>query len=240
MIKATRITKAFTTGNGEVRAVDSADLSAGTGEFVLILGRSGSGKSTLLAMLAGLIRPTAGTIRIKGQDIGALSDDQMAGVRAREIGFVFQFSGLIPTVTALENVMIPTLFWPDGPGTREKARLLLEKVGVAERADAYPCTLSSGEMKRVAIARALINSPSILIADEPTGDLDVDTEAEIMALFRQLNSEGITIVMVTHNPDLIPCATHIYAMNRGTLVKNPDSSLCRPGIAGPGETWDRK
>ena len=238
MIEATGITKTFTTGTGEVRAVDAADLSAGTGSFVLILGRSGSGKSTLLAMLAGLIRPTAGMIRIRGRDIGTLSDDQMAQLRAQEIGFVFQFSGLIPTVTALENVMIPTLFWPEGPGTREKALALLEKVGVADRADAYPGTLSSGEMKRVAIARALINSPAILIADEPTGDLDVETEAEIMGLFRQLNSEGITIVMVTHNPDLIPCATHIYTMNRGTLVKHPDSPPCRPGTAGPAETRD--
>jgi ABC-type lipoprotein export system ATPase subunit len=235
MIEATGVTKTFTTTSGEVRAVNAADLSAGKGDFILILGRSGSGKSTLLAMLAGLIRPTAGTIRISGRDLGDLSDDEMAGVRAREIGFVFQFSGLIPTVTALENVMIPTLFWPDGPGTREKALALLEKVGVAERADAYPATLSSGEMKRVAIARALINNPSILIADEPTGDLDVDTEAEIMGLFRRLNGEGITILMVTHNPDLIPCATHIYAMNRGNLVKNPGSPLCRPEITGMGQ-----
>jgi putative ABC transport system ATP-binding protein len=228
MIEVDGIIKAFSTGNAEVRAVDNANFKVGTGEFALILGRSGSGKSTLLAMLAGLIRPTSGTVRIKGRDISNLSDDQMAELRAREIGFVFQFSGLIPTVTAIENVLIPTLFWPEGPGSREKALSLLEKVGVSNRADAFPGTLSSGEMKRVAIARALINSPSILIADEPTGDLDVDTEAEIMGLFRQLNSEGITIVMVTHNPDLIPCATHIYGMTRGKLVKNPDSPLCRP------------
>jgi putative ABC transport system ATP-binding protein len=230
MIEITGITKSFATATGKVRAVDHASLAAGKGEFILILGRSGSGKSTLLGMLAGLIRPTSGRIRIRERDISALSDDQMAEIRAREIGFVFQFSGLIPTVTALENVLIPTLFWPEGPGNRERALALLEKVGVADRADAFPGTLSSGEMKRVAIARALINNPSILIADEPTGDLDVDTESEIMALFGQLNAEGITIVMVTHNPDLIPCATHIYAMDRGTLVKNPDPVLCRGGI----------
>ena len=230
MIEITSITKSFATATGEVRAVDHANLAVGKGEFVLILGRSGSGKSTLLGMLAGLIQPTSGRIRIHNLDISALSDDRMAEIRAREIGFVFQFSGLIPTVTALENVLIPTLFWPEGPGNRETALALLKKVGMGDRADAFPGTLSSGEMKRVAIARALINSPSILIADEPTGDLDVDTETEIMALFRQLNAEGITIVMVTHNPDLIPCATHIYAMNRGTLVKNPDPTLCRGGI----------
>jgi ABC-type lipoprotein export system ATPase subunit len=233
MIEVTGITKSFGTGSGEVRAVDNADLTVGKGEFALILGRSGSGKSTLLGMLAGLIRPTSGTVRIRGKDLTTLSDDQMAELRAQEIGFVFQFSGLIPTVTALENVLVPTLFWPAGPGNREKALALLRKVGVDGRAGAYPGTLSSGEMKRVAIARALINNPSILIADEPTGDLDVDTEAEIMALFRQLNAEGITIVMVTHNPDLIPCATHIYRMSRGILSRSPDTAVCRPEIPAP-------
>jgi ABC-type lipoprotein export system ATPase subunit len=214
--------------------VDNVDLEVQQGEFILILGRSGSGKSTLLGMLAGLLRPTTGTVRIKGMDISTLSDDKMAELRSQEIGFVFQFSGLIPTVTALENVMIPMLFSADGSGNRVKALELLKQVGVADRADAYPGTLSSGEMKRVAIARALINGPSILIADEPTGDLDVDTESEIMALFRQLNSKGITIVMVTHNPDLIPCATKIYRMSQGRMIEKTGSTLCQrePG------TWD--
>ena len=229
MIVVNGVTKAFSTGSSEVRAVDNVDLRVQQGDFVLILGRSGSGKSTLLGMLAGLLRPTTGTIRIKGRDISTLSDDRMAELRSQDIGFVFQFSGLIPTVTALENVMIPMLFSADGSGNRAKALDLLKQVGVADRADAYPGTLSSGEMKRVAIARALINGPSILIADEPTGDLDVDTESEIMALFRQLNSEGITIVMVTHNPDLIPCATKIYRMSHGRMVENLDSTLCLKG-----------
>src|SRR5512136_1905160 len=168
MISVKGVTKTFGTGNSEVRAVDNVDLDVKPGEFIIILGRSGSGKSTLLGMLAGLIRPTAGTIRIKGTDINTLNDNQIAELRSQEIGFVFQFSGLIPTVTALENVLIPTLFCPDAPGNRETAIELLKQVGVAERADAYPATLSSGEMKRVAIARALINKPSLLIADEPT------------------------------------------------------------------------
>jgi len=233
MIQATGVTKTFRTGTGEVLAVDNVNLSVTSGEFVLILGRSGSGKSTLLAMLAGLISPTTGRVRIHGNEIGNLSDDKTAEVRAKEIGFVFQFSGLIPTITALENVMLPTLFCPDGPGSRSRAVELLKTVGLSERADAYPGTLSSGEMKRVAIARALINGPAILIADEPTGDLDVDTEIEIMELFRDLNREGTTIVMVTHSPDLIPFATRVYGMIRGKLVPDPDMSCSRTQKAEP-------
>jgi ABC-type lipoprotein export system ATPase subunit len=234
MIMATGLSKAFSTGKGEVLAVDDVELTVKPGEFVLILGRSGSGKSTLLAMLAGLTRPTAGVVKIRGNEIGNLSEDKTAEVRAREIGFVFQFSGLIPTITALENVMLPTLFCPDGPGSRKRAEELLEKVGLAEREGAYPSTLSSGEMKRVAIARALINGPPILIADEPTSDLDIDTEIEIMELFRGLNREGTTIVMVTHNPDLIPYASRVYGMVRGKLVANPESFCFNNWKAEPG------
>ncbi len=217
MIEVTGVTKSFRCDTSEVCAVDNVNFNVQKGEFVLILGRSGSGKSTLLGLLAGLLRPTTGTISINKMNIGKLPENELSALRAREIGFVFQFSGLIPTITALENVLLPTLFYPEGPGSRSRANDLLEKLGVSDRADAYPCTLSSGEMKRVAIARALINSPSILIADEPTGDLDVETELEIMELFRQLNCQGTTIVMVTHNPDLMPYATRIHTMARGVL-----------------------
>lgn len=221
MIQATGITKSFGSGTAEVRAVHNVNLRVYPGEFVLILGRSGSGKSTLLAMLAGLTSPTAGKITIRGNEIGNLSENKTAELRAKEIGFVFQFSGLIPTITALENVLLPTMFCPDGPGSRERALGLLTKVGLSDRAGAYPGTLSSGEMKRVAIARALINGPAILIADEPTGDLDVDTEIEIMELFRDLNREGTTIVMVTHSPDLVPYASRVFGMDHGTLAAGP-------------------
>jgi putative ABC transport system ATP-binding protein len=234
MIKATGITKSFRTNSSEVIAVNNVNLDVKPGEFVLILGRSGSGKSTLLGMLAGLIRPTDGVVRIHGNEIGNLSEDKTAEVRAKEIGFVFQFSGLIPTITALENVLLPTLFYPDGPGSRTRAVELLRKVGLSEREDAFPSTLSSGEMKRVAIARALINGPPILIADEPTGDLDVDTEIEIMELFRDVNREGTTIVMVTHNPDLVPYANRIFGMEKGKLVTDPESFCFRTWKAEPG------
>jgi putative ABC transport system ATP-binding protein len=240
MIHADGITKAFGHPGMEVLAVDDVHLDVQPAEFVLILGRSGSGKSTLLGMLAGLIHPSRGTVSIHGQEIGNMSEDQAAELRAKEIGFVFQFSGLITTITALENVLLPTLFCPGGPGSRLKAEEMLRKVGLGQRADAYPCTLSSGEMKRVAIARALINGPSLLIADEPTGDLDVDTEIEIMDLFRALNKEGMTIVIVTHNPDLVPYASRTFGMDHGKLVKGPMGfcSMYGKQRAGPKETTE--
>ena len=226
MINVDGLTKTFRMDNYEISAVDDVQLNVQPGEFILIFGRSGCGKSTLLGMLAGLIRPTKGVVRVHGVDIAHLSDDDVSGLRAKEIGFVFQFSGLLSTLTVLENVLLPTLFCTYSPCSGLRALELLEKVGVSDRADAYPHTLSSGEMKRVAIARALINGPALLIADEPTGDLDVDTEFEIMELFRQLNHEGTTIVMVTHNPDLIPYGTQSYSMERGKIVGKPKTSSC--------------
>lgn len=220
MIRVDRVSKTFCTKISEVHAVENASMEVTRGEFVLILGRSGSGKSTLLGMIAGLLCPTAGTVRFEGLETSSLPDDKIAELRSEKIGFVFQFSGLIPTITALENVLLPTLFCPAGKGIPGRAADLLKKVGLSDRADAYPHTLSSGEMKRVAIARALINSPSLLIADEPTGDLDADTEYEIMELFSRLNREGTTIIMVTHNPELACYATRTYSMNRGILVEN--------------------
>ncbi|MEI6292248.1 MAG: ABC transporter ATP-binding protein [Methanomicrobiales archaeon] len=233
MINVTGLTKTFRTDSTELKAVDDVNFEVKPGEFVLIFGRSGSGKSTLLGMLAGLIHPTGGEVRINKTDISHLSDDEISELRAKEIGFVFQFSGLLPTVTVLENVMVPTLFCRTGGGSRSRALDLLEKTGIKDRADAYPRTLSSGEMKRVAIARALINGPSLLIADEPTGDLDVDTEYEIMELFRQLNHEGTTIVMVTHNPDLTSYGTRTYRMDQGKMVERSGSSSSGEKIPGP-------
>jgi len=228
MIEVNQVTKTFKAGESEVRAVDNASFDVNPGDFVLIFGRSGSGKSTLLGMLAGLIRPTSGLIRIKGRDIGSLSDNQISELRATELGFVFQFSGLLPTVSVLENVMLPTLFCKDGSDSRSRAAELIRKVGLFGRVNAYPRTLSSGEMKRVAIARALMNDPSLLIADEPTGDLDAETEYEIMELFKKLNQEGMTIVMVTHNPDLVSYGTQTYMMESGKLSERDRSSL--PGV----------
>jgi ABC-type lipoprotein export system ATPase subunit len=233
MINLEGLTKTFGAGSSMVRAVDGIKMEVPSGAFVLILGRSGCGKSTLLGMLAGLIHPTSGRVLIHGVDICSCSDDEISEIRAKEIGFVFQFSGLLPTLTVLENVLLPTLFCASGPGSRLRALELLEKVGVSDREGAYPSTLSSGEMKRVAIARALINGPSLLIADEPTGDLDVDTELEIMELFRQLNVEGTTIVMVTHSPDLVPYGTQTYHMDRGKISVSLEAPVYNNQVLGP-------
>jgi ABC-type lipoprotein export system ATPase subunit len=233
MILLSGVSKTFSSNIADVVAVDNAYMEVKTGEFILIFGRSGSGKSTLLGMLAGLIRPTSGKILFEGVDISSLSETRIASLRAEKIGFVFQFSGLIPTITASENVLLPTLFYPAGPGDNYRAADLLKKVGMSHRADAYPHTLSSGEMKRIAIARALINNPPILIADEPTGDLDADTEFEIMELFSQLNREGTTIVMVTHNPELMSYATRTYGMDRGRLGKKYSPGFFREGKTSP-------
>jgi ABC-type lipoprotein export system ATPase subunit len=221
MIQTTGVTKTFSTDSGDIIAVDDISLTVNPGDFILIPGRSGNGKSTFPAILAGLTRQTVGVVRIHGNEIGNFSADKTAEVRAKEIGFVFQFSNLIPTITALENVMLPTLFFPKGPGSRSRAAGLLKKPGLPERADAYPATLPGGEMKRVALARAFINAPPVLIADEPTGDLDVGTMIEIMEHVKDLNREGTTIVMVTHNPDLAPYASQVFGMVKGKLVANP-------------------
>jgi ABC-type lipoprotein export system ATPase subunit len=221
--------KIYRNGAAEVRAVDGVQFGIRPGEFALIVGRSGSGKSTLLGMLAGLIRPSSGTVRVRGMDLGTLPDDRISELRSREIGFVFQFSGLLPTLTALENVMVPTLFSANGAGALGARALgLLGTVGLEDRAEAYPSALSSGEMKRVAIARALINGPSLLIADEPTGDLDVDTEDEVMQVFHRLNRGGMTVVMVTHNPELARYATRMFRMERGRLS---EQAVAGRGIA---------
>jgi ABC-type lipoprotein export system ATPase subunit len=220
MIEAEKITKCYQNGEEKLLAVNQADFSIKKGSFVLVVGRSGSGKSTLLSMLGGLTRPTQGTVRIDGEEIWSLPDNQLSRIRAEKMGFVFQFSGLLPTLTALENVALPLLFngKPGEFGTKRAEELLIS-FGLTDKFASYPSQLSGGELKRVAIARSLINDPAILLADEPTGDLDVDTEKEIMELFRKVNQEGKTVLVVTHNPDLSVYSDRIFRMEKGVLVE---------------------
>jgi ABC-type lipoprotein export system ATPase subunit len=219
MIKAKQITKLYQDGTGEVHAVDSADLDINEGDFVLIVGRSGSGKSTLLSVLGGLTRPSSGNVVLDERDIWSLSDSELSSLRANDFGFVFQFSGLIQTLNTLENVMLPAIFSTEKRDVRKRATELLESLGIGNKAGSYPSQLSGGEMKRVAIARSLINDPRIILADEPTGDLDVDTEREIMELLRGINRTGKTVMVVTHNPELALYAGRVLRMEKGKITE---------------------
>jgi putative ABC transport system ATP-binding protein/macrolide transport system ATP-binding/permease protein/lipoprotein-releasing system ATP-binding protein len=205
----------------EYEAVRDASLELQRGEFASIVGRSGSGKSTLLAMLGALTPPTEGTILLDGTDIWSLTETERAAFRARHIGFVFQFPSLLPNLRAVDNVVIPAMLGHTMQGEAAYARAydLLDRVGLGERANADPGTMSGGEQRRVAIARALINSPAILLADEPTSDLDEDTEADIMDLLEIFQrSEGFALILVTHNLELAGRAKRIYEMRQGVLV----------------------
>ena len=200
MIALRALSKSFTTPAGQFQALRDIHLDVAQGEFMAIVGRSGSGKSTLLNLIAGIDKPSTGGATVGGQAIHELTHDQMAAWRGRSVGVVFQFFQLLPTLTVAENVMLPMDFcnrYPTGE-RRRRADMLLARVGVAEQADKLPATLSGGQQQRVAIARALANDPPLLLADEPTGNLDSATSADIFALFGQLAAEGKTVVVVTH------------------------------------------
>lgn len=204
MIDVKNLTKRYFIGSEEIRAVDGVSLNVRKGEFVSIVGHSGSGKTTLLSLIGGLTMPDTGSITIDGVDILGIKDDELSEYRNRKVSFIYQFSSLIPTLTTLENVILPTIFSKDRrPDVVEKAKELLELVGLRDKIKAYPSQLSGGQQRRVAIARAFINRPEIILADEPTGDLDEETEVEMMRFFRRMNRENnITFIMVTHNNDL--------------------------------------
>src|SRR5215472_9703887 len=203
-------------------AVRHASLELQAGEFVSIVGRSGSGKSTLLAMLGALTPPTEGALLLDGIDVWELSETERATFRCRQIGFVFQFPSLLSNLTALDNIAVPALLGRTMHSAEAYARAynLLVRVGLADHADAYPGHMSGGEQRRVAIARALINSPRLLLADEPTSDLDEDTESDIIELLEALQrSEGFAFVLVTHNLELARHASRAYEMKQGVLAE---------------------
>ncbi|MEV0168226.1 ABC transporter ATP-binding protein [Nonomuraea fuscirosea] len=204
MIEITDVVKAYPLGEGEVVAADRLSLSIGAGEFVAVVGRSGSGKTTLLNLLAGIDRPSAGTVRVSGTDLGALSESALAEWRGRNVGLVFQFFQLLPTLTVAENVMLAMDFAAAIPAVRRRDRALelLDRVGIGDQAGKLPSTLSGGQQQRAAIARALANDPPLLLADEPTGNLDSHTAGAVLDVFAGLNAEGRTIVVVSHERDI--------------------------------------
>jgi putative ABC transport system ATP-binding protein len=203
-IQVRDVVKTYPLAAGEFTAIDHLSLDVTEGEFVAVVGRSGSGKTTLLNLLAGIDRPTSGMVHAAGADLRTLSEDGLAAWRGRNVGLVFQFFQLLPTLTVLENVMLPMDFAKKIPvdSRRDRAQDLLERVRVADQADKMPATLSGGQQQRAAIARALANDPPLLLADEPTGNLDSTTAEAVLELFAGLNADGQTIVVVTHERDI--------------------------------------
>ncbi|HEY4744194.1 MAG TPA: ABC transporter ATP-binding protein [Desulfuromonadaceae bacterium] len=219
LIKITNLTKQYTSGDETVEALRGVDIAIEAGEFITVMGQSGSGKSTLLSVLGGMNHPTAGEVEMAGVSLYKLPGEKLADFRAEHLGFVFQSFHLIPYLTALENVMLPlAIVKTGGTAKRAAARTALERVGLGAKLDRLPNQLSGGEQERVAIARAIVNTPRILLADEPTGNLDSRTSDEVMALFRELNDSGQTIVMVTHNPDNGRYADRTIQLKDGKVV----------------------
>jgi putative ABC transport system ATP-binding protein len=224
------LVKTYTLGEAEVRALRGVDLEIARGEFVAIGGPSGSGKSTLMNILGCLDVPDAGEYRLDGQPVQHLNADDLSGVRNRKLGFVFQSFNLLARTTALENVELPLLYRGEVSPTQAKERALesLAKVGLAERAHHYPNQLSGGQQQRVAIARSMVNDPVLILADEPTGNLDTRTSLEIMQVFQDLNARGITIVLVTHEPDIAAFAKRQVVVRDGRITRDePTAGITR-------------
>jgi len=222
MIHLEKISRIYEIGNQSIRALDAVDLDIGSGEFVAVMGRSGSGKSTLLNMLGFMDRPDQGDYLLDGNSIGSMDDDELSAVRNRYMGFVFQSFHLLPRLTTLDNVLLPRRYHTEGirEEDRQNAIELLNKVDLGDRVMHKPNELSGGQRQRVAIARSLINHPKVILADEPTGNLDSTTSDAIMALLKQLNRDGQTIVIVTHEPEIALHATRQITMRDGKIVED--------------------
>ncbi|MBU0680813.1 MAG: ABC transporter ATP-binding protein [Proteobacteria bacterium] len=218
MIEARKLCKAYRVQGQSLPAAQDIDLVIHKGEMVSIVGHSGSGKTTLLSLLGGLTRPDSGQVLLDGMDIWSMGDDSLSELRNRKLGFIYQFASLIPTLSALDNICLPTAFGMVSGDIGGLALTLLEKVGLADKAGFYPSQLSGGQQRRVAIARAFINAPEVILADEPTGDLDEETEREVIDLFRQINKESATsFLIVTHNKDIAGRTDRRFTMKNGIL-----------------------
>jgi putative ABC transport system ATP-binding protein len=222
VIETKALTKVFQVGDISVHALRGIDLSVESGEMVAIMGSSGSGKSTLMNLLGCLDQPTSGEYYLDGVDVSTLQKDEYAEIRNHKIGFVFQGFNLLPRTTALENVELPLFYDRKRRIFDPKVAAIkaLERVGLADRMDHEPSQLSGGQQQRVAIARALVNQPAIILADEPTGNLDSHTSVDVLSLFQELNEQGITIVMVTHESDIAQYAKRVVEMRDGHIIRD--------------------
>ncbi|HEY8670248.1 MAG TPA: ABC transporter ATP-binding protein, partial [Terriglobales bacterium] len=235
--------KTYQTGEVKVQAVRGVSLEIARGEFIALMGSSGSGKSTLMNIIGCLDRPSHGRYLLDGLDVSGLERDQLADIRNRKLGFVFQSFNLLPRTSALENVELPLLYGErrlTNKGLRERAESALAAVGLAGREDHHPSQLSGGQQQRVAIARALINEPEVVLADEPTGNLDSQTSVEIMELFQKLNTRGITIVMVTHEADIASYARRSIVMRDGLVQSERPSRGESPPKPPQIKSWWRR
>ena len=249
ILEARGLTKVYRRGASEVRAVDGIDLDVGAGEFMAIMGRSGSGKTTLLDLLGCLLRPTDGDLAIDGRNVIGASDGELATIRRERIGFVFQEFNLIPTMTAVENVLLPLRYGPRRRDGRVRAATLLDLVGLGDRMSHQPTELSGGEQQRVAIARALVNEPAVILADEPTGELDSVTSEQLMATLRDLNrNRGVTIIIVTHDAGVAGATDRVVRLSDGKVVADErrdtrafERALAGgdPSTNGSGRVWAR-
>jgi putative ABC transport system ATP-binding protein len=232
VIETEGLTRTYQMDSTQIRALRGVDMRIAPGEFVALMGPSGCGKSTLMQLLGCLDTPTAGRYWLEGRDVSTLSADERAQLRRTRIGFVFQSFNLLPRLTALENVALPLLYQKGVAGTRERAASTLADLGLAHRGDHHPAEMSGGECQRVAIARAVVSEPSIILADEPTGNLDSRTGAEIMDLLGRLNAEGRTLLVVTHDAEVAAHAGRILQMHDGQIVRCAVSgdAIARPRL----------
>ncbi|HTQ46188.1 MAG TPA: ABC transporter ATP-binding protein [Polyangiaceae bacterium] len=232
LVIAEHLTKLYVLGDNELRALDDVDVTIDEGEFVAIMGASGSGKSTLMNILGCLDRPTSGRYVLDGHEVSRLSRGELAEVRNQTIGFVFQSFNLLARTSAVENVELP-LVYAGLPRRerRERAREALERVGLGQRLDHHPSQLSGGQQQRVAIARAIVNRPKLVFADEPTGNLDTKTSVDVMRLFQELWSGGLTIVYVTHEPDVARYASRVVTVRDGRILSDTRQDPARAGMA---------
>ena len=222
MIIIKDLSKTYKVGPSTVRAVDTVDLEIPTGQMVSIVGHSGSGKTTLLSLMGGLTKPSSGRVLLDGINIWNLNDKEMSLLRNMKIGFTFQFASLMPTLNAIDNVRLPSTFGDNPEADLSRPEELLELVGLGDRMHSYPGQLSGGEQRRVALARTLMNKPQLILADEPTGDLDEETESDILETFRKINEEGVTIVIVTHSRVVASRAQRVLRMTKGHLTENEE------------------